>query len=330
MPNATAFTKFARGETPYDTYITALRDQLANQGGGWVTVAPRDTMQQGNDSESASVSMISRMNAEIWAEKAGCVGYETGGAQYQAGLIRGFDPALIMCLGLPYNMPAHSLQRSQYVNGLAELPTSIRQPLFDATADVVASHYRPGVGVDGLWAPWHPYNFHAGNFYDPATKYSPQDETTAELLKARCLPMPNWVFSPKFSLEALKGWTGRQIDLFTAAGQQLHALRIKNPGQGKDWTAEAIWTHVKAINSVFAERGIDLPIVYIHNHDFNGMGGHIGAGALRLAQKDGFSNLVIDAAYRKNGTHNDNTVVTDALNLSAEQNEALIEYGHGR
>merc|ERR1719337_198732 len=82
------------------------------------------------------------------------------------------------------------------------------------------------------------------------------------------------------------------------------------------------------MNSVFAARNMDLPIVYIHNHDFNGMGGHIGAAALRLAQKDGYSNLVIDAAYRKNGTHNDNTIVTDALSLSKAQNEALVEYGH--
>jgi len=328
VPRATKYTEFARGNVSYDDYITELRGQLANQGGGWVTVAPRDTAQQGNDSESCSVSNVSRMNAEIWAEKAGCVGYETGGAQYQAGLIRGFDPAAIMCLGLPYNMPAHSLQRSQYVNGLTELPTSIRQPLFDATADVVASHYRPNVGVGGLWVPWAPYNFHAGNFYDEASKYSPQDETTAELLKAKCLPMPNWVFSAKFPLEALEKWTGRQIDLFAAAGQQLHAIRMKNPGQGKDWTPEAIWTHVKTMNSVFAARGMDLPIVYIHNHDFNGMGGHIGAATLRLAQADGFSNLVIDAAYRKNGTHNDNTVLTAAMNLTKEQNEALIEYGH--
>merc|ERR1719181_1659187 len=73
---------------------------------------------------------------------------------------------------------------------------------------------------------------------------------------------------------------------------------------------------------------MDLPIFYIHNHDFNGMGGHIGAAVLRLAQKDGYSNLVIDAAYRKNGTHNDNTIVTDALKLTQEQGEALIEYGH--
>merc|ERR1712176_1041301 len=108
----------------------------------------------------------------------------------------------------------------------------------------------------------------------------------------------------------------------------LHQIRMKNPGQGLDWTAEAIWEHVKTVKSVFAERGLEPPIVYIHNHDFNGMGGHTGAAALRLAQKDGFSTLVIDAGYRKNGTHNDNTIVADALNLTQEQSEALIEYGH--
>jgi biotin carboxyl carrier protein/biotin carboxylase len=328
VPRATKYTEFARGTATYDEYIKSLRGQLADQGGAWVTVAPRDTAQQGNDSESCSVSSVSRMNAEVWAQQAGCVGYETGGAQYQAGLIRGFDPAAIMCLGLPYNMPAHSLQRSQYVNGLTELPSTTRQALFDATADVVASHYRPEKGVGGLWVPWAPYNFHAGNFYDPATKYSAQDETTAELLKAKCLPMPSWVFSPKFPLSALKDWTGRNIDMFAAAGQQLHALRIKNPGQGKDWTAETIWEHCKVVNSVFKEKGLDMPIMYIHNHDFNGLGGHVGAALLRMAQKEGYSNLVIDAAYRKNGTHNDNTIVTDALNFTREQNEALIEYGH--
>ena len=37
---------------------------------------------------------------EVWAQRAGCVGYETGGAQYQAGLIRGFDPAKILTEGL--------------------------------------------------------------------------------------------------------------------------------------------------------------------------------------------------------------------------------------
>ena len=35
----------------------------------------------GNDSESAALTHLSRMNAELWAVKAGCVGYEIGGAQ---------------------------------------------------------------------------------------------------------------------------------------------------------------------------------------------------------------------------------------------------------
>jgi len=328
-PRATEFTKFARGEASYEDYIKSLRAQLEKQGGGWVTVAPRDTAQQGNDSESASVSSISRVNAEVWGEKAGCVGYEIGGAQYQAGLIRGFDPASIMRLGLPYNMPAHSLQRSQYVNGLAELTPEIRKPLFESTAAIVEQHYRSATATGSL-VPWHPYNFHAGNFYDAATDYSPQDQTTGELLDAKCLPMPNWVFSAKFPLEALKGWTGRQIDVFAKRGVQLHQIRIKNPGQGNDWTSEAIWSHVQTIAAVFKEKGLLPPIVYIHNHDFNGQGGHIAAELLRTAQKANFNTLVIDAGYRKNGTHNDNTVLTSALNLGPEQLDALSEYNHNQ
>lgn len=328
-PRATKYTAFAQGEGTYEEYVKELRGQLSQQGGGWVTVGPRDTVQQGNDSESAAISAISRRNAEIWAEKAGCVGYEIGGAQYQAGLIRGFDPAMIMTLGLPYNMPGHSLQRSQYVNGLAELTPAIRQPLFDATAEVVANHYRPQIGVGGKLVPWQPYNFHAGNFVDNKG-YSPQDQTTAELLKSKCIPMPNWVFSAKFPLEELKKWTERQIDIFKNAGLTLHQVRIKNPGHGNDWTAEAIWTHVKTIASVFQARKMDAPIVYLHNHDFNGMGAHIGAQAFKLAQKEGFNTLVIDSAYRKNGTHNDNTVLLSALNMTPEQDASLIEYNYNQ
>merc|ERR1719401_2807703 len=82
------------------------------------------------------------------------------------------------------------------------------------------------------------------------------------------------------------------------------------------------------MKSVFASKDMEPPIVYIHNHDFNGKGGHIAAALLRMAQKDQFNTLVIDAAYRKNGTHNDLTVVTDALKLSDEQRAALIEYNH--
>jgi KipI family sensor histidine kinase inhibitor len=330
MPAETVFSKFARGETSYDEYIRDLRAQLAKQGGGWVTVAPRDTVQQGNDSESASITRLSCMNTEVWAVKAGCVGYEIGGAQFQAGLIRGFDPGIILTLGLPCNMPAHSLQRSQYVNGLTELTPDIRQALFHATAEVVSGHYRSGLTAKQTVVPWHPYNFHAGNFYDEATGRSPQDETTAELLKAGCCPMPVWVFSAKFTIELLRKWTERQIDLFTKAGRTLHCVRIKNPGQGKDWTSEAVWTHAKTMIAVFKSKGMDPPIIYVHNHDFNGMGAHVGAQVFRLAQAEGFNNMIIDAAYRKNGTHNDNTVLLAALKLTGEQQQALLEWNHNQ
>merc|ERR1719326_2781289 len=326
-PKETAYTGFARGTTPYAEYVAALRDQLSNQGGGWVTVAPRDTAQQGFDSESAAINVTSRRNAEIWAERGGCVGYETGGAQYQAGLIRGFDPATILVRGLPYNMPSHSLQRSQYVNGLTELTPPIRKALFASTAELVTGHYNPGGSPDVV--PWAPYNFHAGNFCD-AKGYSPQDETTAELLAAKCIPMPCWVFSAKFPIEELAKWAGRQIDLFAAQNRTLHHVRIKNPGQGKDWTAEAIWKHCAAIIEVFKARGLQQPIIHLHNHDFNGLGGHVGAEVLGMAQAAGFSNLVVDAAYRKNGTHNDNTIQLEALKLSEEQKEAVLEYNHNQ
>lgn len=102
--------------------------------------------------------------------------------------------------------------------------------LFNSTAEIVAARYRPSMGVGGKLVPWQPYNFHAGNFFDEATGYSPQDQTTAELLKAKCVPMPNWVFSAKFPLQALEKWTGRQIDLFSQAGLTLHQVRVKNPG----------------------------------------------------------------------------------------------------
>jgi hypothetical protein len=99
-------------------------------------------------------------------------------------------------------------------------------------------------GASGT-VPWIPYNFHAGNYCDPATGYSPQDVTTAELLASGITPMPNWVFSPKFALSHLKGWVSRQIDVFERADRQLHQIRIKNPGHGNDWTVDAIWAHAE-------------------------------------------------------------------------------------
>merc|ERR1719428_2017129 len=286
VPQETAYTRFARGTGSYDDYVKSLRDQLDNQGGAWVTCSPRDTSQQGFDSESAGIQSHSRRNAEVWAQRAGCVGYETGGAQYQAGLIRGFDPAKILTEGLPYNMPAHSLQRAQYVNGLTELTPEVRKGLFAATSQIVTKHYRRFTQSSELLVPWLPYNFHAGNYHDEATGYSPQDQTTAELLDASCVPMPCWVFSPKFPLEELTKWTNRQIDIFDAKGLKVQALRIKNPGQGVDWTAEAVWNHVKTMIAVFEGRKLQTPIFYIHNHDFNGLASHVGRELLQIAQKN--------------------------------------------
>jgi biotin carboxyl carrier protein len=40
--------------------------------------------------------------------------------------------------------------------------------------------------------------------------------------------------------------------------------------------------------------------------------------------------MVIDAGYRKNGTHNDNTVMLAALRLTHEEQEALAEYNHNQ
>ena len=45
-PRETAFSKYSRGEISLDQYFDDLRDKLSNQGGAWVTVAPRDTCQQ--------------------------------------------------------------------------------------------------------------------------------------------------------------------------------------------------------------------------------------------------------------------------------------------
>lgn len=73
---------------------------------------------------------------------------------------------------------------------------------------------------------------------------------------------------------------------------------------------------------------VQEPIIYLHNHDFNGLGGHIGMQLLQRAQSQGYCNLVIDGGYRKNGTHNDNTLICAGLNLSPEQLEALNEYNH--
>lgn len=108
----------------------------------------------------------------------------------------------------------------------------------------------------------------------------------------------------------------------------LHQVRIKNPGQGSDWTVDNVWTHIQTIRRVFRERGKLDPIIHLHNHDFNGLGAHIAKELYLRAQANNYSLLVIDGAYRKSHTHNDNTVMLSGLRLNAEQKEALVEYNH--
>eukprot|EP00434_Breviolum_minutum_P032543 symbB.v1.2.028781.t1/scaffold3082.1/size64081/3 len=60
------------------------------------------------------------------------------------------------------------------------------------------------------------------------------------------------------------------------------------------------------------------------------MAPHTSAELFRKAQQANFHTLVIDAAPRKNGTHNDNTVLLAALNLESSQKEALAEYNHNQ
>lgn len=110
-------------------------------------------------------------------------------------------------------MPAHSLQRSQYVNGLSEIAKDHREALFKATGNLVKETYGLNGSDNTGGIPWQPYNFHAGNYICEKTGYSPQDDTTREMLEANMTPMPTWVFSPMFTLDQLKGWTKRQIGL---------------------------------------------------------------------------------------------------------------------
>ena len=67
------------------------------------------------------------------------------------------------------------------------------------------------------------------------------------------------------------------------------------------------------------------PVIYIHNHDFSGKSAHELKKLIKICQENNFPFIVVDAAYRKSGTHADNTIVTSALNLSHEQQELILE-----
>ena len=64
--------------------------------------------------------------------------------------------------------------------------------------------------------------------------------------------------------------------------------------------------------------------MYIHNHDFNGLASHTARDLMLKAQSENFPYLVVDAGYRKNCTHNDNTILP--LKLDPDQQAAMYEY----
>ncbi|CAD7974594.1 unnamed protein product [Amoebophrya sp. A120] len=216
-----------------------------------------------------------------------------------------------------------------YRSSSGSLVRPAKDPVNDGDFPNVPSEYLP--------VAFFPYNFHAGNYWDRANplEKSPQDATICEMLDAGLTPLPTWVFSPKFPLELLKQWTKRQLQNFESCRRKCEQIRIKNPGQGVQWTAAAVWAHVECILAAYAETQHlkdrnKLPIIYIHNHDFNGFSAHVGYELLKLAQSKKYRYLVVDCGYRKNGTHNDNTVVCAALSLTEEQKQALQQYNENQ
>ena len=91
--------------------------------------------------------------------------------------------------------------------------------------------------------PWFPYNFHAGNFWrtnEDGSDYCPQDATSGEMLDSGMTPVPTWVFSMKIPnpIDMFKKWATRQVNLFANRKRKICWFRIKNPGQGADWTVD--------------------------------------------------------------------------------------------
>ena len=315
----TPFSRFTQHQN-YQTYIQELKDLLSNHGGGTVTVI-RDVQQASADQESALIQKASAKIAEIYFAGSGVgVGFETGGAQYQAALMRKFDWIAVLLSGCLSNLPSHSLTRSKWLNGLTVKTPDEQTFVFQTIAKEVSDWY--GVSPNmSPFIPWIPYNFHAGN-------HPEQDVTTRAMLRANLAAMPNWAWDARYTEAHFKGWVKRQLDLFAEEGKPLSQIRIKNPSQGPKWTADAIVKMVVIIRYMFKDRGLEDPIIFIHNHEFNGMAAHIGADAIKRCQQLGYSLLVVDSAPL-GGSHNSNVVISRALILSSEEKERLMQYNYG-
>lgn len=320
--------KLPTPETPFselirsgdlETYFTSVREQLAKHGGGTVTVWPRDVQQESGDQESASIQQISASITSKTGILSGVIiGLETGGAQYQSGLMRGFDWWNALLYGCSPNLPSFSLSRSEWLNGLERKTPSQLGFALSSISGAVKHHY--GILPDAPLTPWFPYNFHAGN-------HPRQDIVTGLMLDAGMSPVPTWAWDPRYTREHFKGWIHRQLDLFEEKGRIPHQIRIKNPGQRKEWTAEEVYTHVRIIRHEYKQRHLPDPIIFIHNHNFDGKASHVGAELFVLAQKDRYDFLVIDTAPH-GMTHNSNLITLNPLRMTKDEKDALMMYNH--
>jgi|GEM_PF-1307056 len=316
----TPFSKFLEHQD-FKRYIKDLKDTLANHGGGTVTVFPRDVMQELGDQESALIQKASAKIASIYFAATGIgVGYETGGAQFQAALMRKFSWMPVLLSGCLSNLPSHSLTRSAWLNGL-NLKTPEQQDFYFKTiASNVAKHYGVLTGLSDF-LPWFPYNFHAGN-------HPEQDVTTKLMLDSNLGAMPTWSWDPRFTKEQFTSWVDRQIKLFADAGKPLPWIRIKNAGQSPEWDSEGIVNMIQVVRQRFAAHGLEEPIIYVHNHDYDGTAAHTAAETFKACQKLNFPYLVIDSAPHAT-THNSNNILSSALVMTKEEKEALSRYNQG-
>ncbi|MDP3706275.1 MAG: biotin/lipoyl-containing protein [Legionellaceae bacterium] len=317
-PN-TEFSRFLVHNN-FDTYIQELKVVLADHGGGTVT-ATRDVWQSMGDQESALMQKASVKISEIFFAGSGIgVGFETGGAQYQAALMRKFDWMAVLLSGCLSNLPSHSLTRSKWLNGLTVKSPEEQAFVFRTIAGEVTGLY--GLPRRILpFIPWMPYNFHAGN-------HPEQDITTREMLRANLAVIPNWAWDARYTEKHFRGWVTRQIDLFQQEGKPLYQIRIKNPGQGPHWNVDVIVKMVQTIRQMFKERGLEEPIIFVHNHEFDGRAAHIGAEAIRACQQLDYPFLIVDSAP-PGTSHNSNLIISKSFNMSSEEKDRLRHYNQG-
>ena len=310
-PQATPYSQFLKSGN-YLEYIHDLKSRIQGFGGGMVTVDSRDVQQAAYDSQSPGLISFVRDNAIKLGFSFGIVGFEQGGAQYQKAAVDGFDPFVVLERSINSYLPAFSLQRSQWANGLDEKSDDILNIYYDHVNQVVSNSLDVSYDIPA----WHPYNFHFGN-------HPKADESTAILLKKNHIPIPTWVFSDRFTIEQLEQWVCRQLKVFDDHATPLLQIRIKNPSQGRSWNTDAVKNHIGAIRDVFKIKGKHLPIFYIHSHEFNGQAAHVARDVLRWGQDEKL-HIVVDTAADL--THPNNEVVADVLYLTTDEMESLAKF----